>query len=106
MATGFPHEQLDCYRLAVEVARWMGRAKFPPGCADLADQGRRAARSVPLNIAEAARQGQAGANHFRIALGSAAETCAVLDLVEFPDAPEQQVKLRRIGAMLRRLSGG
>ena len=106
MATGFPHEHLDCYRLAIEVARWMGRAKFPPGCADLADQGRRAARSVPLNIAEAARQGQAGAQHFRIALGSATETCAVLDVVDLPGGAEQQVKLRRIGAMLRRLSGG
>ena len=38
MATGFPHEQLDCYRLAVEVARWTAKAKFPPGAgtADLA----------------------------------------------------------------------
>ncbi len=25
----FSHEQLDCYRLAVEVARWMRKAQFP-----------------------------------------------------------------------------
>ena len=106
MSPGFPHENLDCYRLSVEVARWMGAAKFPAGCADLGDQGRRAARSISLNIAEAARQGQAGVNHFRVALGSAAEACAVLDLVDLAGAAEQQAKLRRVGAMLRRLSGG
>jgi len=106
MATGFPHEVLLCYRLAVEVARWMLKAKFPPGCADLADQGRRASQSTPLNIAEAVRQGRAGVNHYRIALGSAAETCAVLDLVEIPGAAEQQAKLRRVGAMLRGLTRG
>ncbi len=44
-------------------------------------------------------------NHLRIALGSAAETCAVLDLVALPEAPARQAELRRIGAMLRRLGG-
>jgi len=57
-----------------------------------------------------ARGGQAERNHFRIALGSAAETCAVLDLVldepgiERDAVLENQQKLRRIGAMLHRLT--
>jgi len=102
---GFPHEILDCYRLAVGVARWVLAQRFPPRCSELADQAVRAATSVPLNIAEACRQGAAGRNHFRIAMGSAAELCAVLDLVDLPGGAERQAELRRIGAMLRRLAG-
>ena len=43
------------------------------------------------------------ANHYRIALGSAAETCSVLDLVVLPEGEEQQQKLRRVGVMLRQM---
>jgi len=108
---GFHHENLDCYRLAVEVALWVAKAPFGPGFTALRDQGIRASQSVVLNIAEGcARGGGAERNHFRIAQGSAAETCAVLDL--FPASQgvnrealqEQQQKLRRIGAMLHRLA--
>ena len=105
MSTGFPHETLDCYRLAVSVARWVGAARFPPRHADLADQALRASQSVVLNIAEGmALSGAARRNHLRIALGSAAETCSVLDLVALPEVDARQAELRRIGAMLRRLS--
>lgn len=104
MEPGFPHEQLDCYRLAVSVARWLLSQRFPPRCGELEDQAARAATSIPLNIAEACRGGAAGRNHFRIALGSAGELCAVLDVVELPDGAARQAELRRIGAMLRRLA--
>ncbi len=58
-----------------------------------------------LNIAEGAgRRGDAARNHFRIALGSAAEVCAVLDLVGLAGGAERQDELRRIGAMLAVLS--
>ena len=101
----FTHEGFDCYRLAVRVARWLHRTRFPRGSADLRRQAVRAADSVVLNIAEGfARDGGAGKNHFRIALGSAAETCAVLDLVDIPEADDRQHDLRRIGAMLAKLS--
>ena len=103
MSPGFPHESLDCYRLAVSIARWTLAAKFPPRCGDLADQACRAATSMPLNIAEAGKGDASGRNHYRIALGSAAELCAVLDLVELPGGAERQAELRRVGAMLRRL---
>ena len=100
-----PHERLICYRLALKVARWLHATRFPRGATDLRRQAVRAADSVVLNIAEgASRQGDAAKNHFRIALGSAAETCAVLDLVELPDAEERQHDLRRVGAMLGKLS--
>lgn len=105
MSPGFPHESLDCYRLAVGIARWIAAARFPARHAPLADQATRAAQSIVLNIAEGAgRGGPAGKNHFRMALGSAAEVSAVLDLVELPEAPTRRAELRRVGAMLRRLS--
>jgi four helix bundle protein len=67
-----------------------------------------AADSVVLNIAEGAgrRHGtsDAGKNHHDIALGSASECCAILDLVSAIDgAIDQQHKLRRIGAMLAKM---
>jgi four helix bundle protein len=106
MQYSFAHEQLDCYRLAVEVNRWFDQAVFPAGRAHLKDQGLRASDSVVCNIAEGcARRGTAaGRNSLRIALGSAGECCAVLDLVSLTGAREQQQKLRRVGAMLFRLS--
>ncbi len=101
----FAHESLDVYQLAVEVARWFARMPCPRGDADLKDQGRRASRSICLNIAEGRSvQGKARLNHYRIARGSAAECCAVLDLVpESKSTRETQAKLRRVGMMLQRL---
>ena len=104
----FDHERLDCYQLAIGVARWFARTPFPRGRAELRRQGQDAADSVVLNIAEGAgrrRANNAGKNHHQIALGSAAETCAVLDLAgNLPGAAAQQTNLRRIGAMLARMS--
>jgi four helix bundle protein len=55
-----------------------------------------------LNIAEAyGRQGAARQNHLRIALGSAAETCAGLDLVAGTD--DIGATCRRVGAMLSKM---
>ena len=101
----FDHERLDAYRLAVDVARAVAAARFPRGQADLRDQAVRASRSVALNIAEGrARGGGAAKNHYRIALGSAAETCAALDLADVAGGEALQDKLRRIGAMLSRMA--
>jgi four helix bundle protein len=108
MTYRFAHETLDCYKLAVEVARWFQQASFPRGRTRLKEQGQDAADSIVLNIAEGAGRrrgsGDAGKNHHDIALGSASECCAVLDLVHsLPGAVEQQQKLRRIGAMLAKM---
>lgn len=104
MEHSLSHETLDAYRLAVEVARLVRRTKFPAGDSSLRDQAKRAADSVVLNLAEGCHaQGGNRAKHFRIARGSAAEVCAVLDLVDLPDGPARQADLRRVVAMICRL---
>src|SRR5688572_110026 len=40
MTHRFAHEALDCYKLAVEVARWFRQTSFPRGCTRLKEQGR------------------------------------------------------------------
>ncbi len=101
----FDHENLDAYKLALEVAKSCSALRIPAGRSHLRDQLQRAADSVVLNIAEGrARGGDAGRNHFRIAAGSAAETCAALDLIGSAEAVQEQPKLRRVGAMLRGLT--
>lgn len=104
MQHSLPHERLDAYRVALEVARWVRATPFPAGDSALRDQAVRAASSVALNIAEgASSQGGNRGKHFRIAQGSAAETCAVLDLVALPGGVERQAELRRVVAMLCKL---
>ncbi len=103
----FTHENLDCYRLAVEVNRWFDGASFPRGRSHLRDQGLRAIDSVVVNIAEGVARQAVGAkrNHLDIALASAAEACASLEPVahRVTEAPDQQAKLRRVGAMLGKM---
>ena len=94
----------DAYRVALDVARWVRRMPWPTGEAALRDQAKRAADSVVLNLAEGCHaQGGNRNKHYRIARGSAAEVCAVLDLVELPDGAARQSQLRRVVAMLCRL---
>src|SRR5690349_8197773 len=80
MEFAFGHENLDCYRLALEVARWAARQNIPVARKHLRDQLVRASDSLVLNIAEGAGHppGDARRNHFRIAMGSAAEVSAVI----------------------------
>jgi four helix bundle protein len=101
----FAHDRLDVYRLAVEIARWAPTVGIPSYRKHLRDQLVRAADSVVLNIAEGAggQPGDARRNHFRIAAGSAAEVAAIVDLV-FPNAGDKAHDLRRLGAMLAKLS--
>jgi len=97
----FDHENLDCYRLAVESARWVCKSSWPKGMSELKSQAVRASASVCLNIAEGcARKGRAGINHLRIANGSAAETAAAIDIAFGDRAAGQKEQLRRVSAML------
>lgn len=79
------YERLDVYRTAIEFLQiaFTLVERIPRGYGALADQLRRAAMSIPLNIAEAA--GKSGAKdraHFHaIARGSAMECGAILDVV-------------------------
>ena len=100
----FLHEKLHCYQLAVEIGRWLRAADFPVGEASLRDQGKRAADSVALNIAEGTRMvGKNRRKYFAYAEASAAEACAVLDLIDIDGSAETQWRLRRVAAMARRL---
>jgi four helix bundle protein len=102
----FMHEGLDCYKLAVQVSRWAAKQVFPAQRKHLRDQLVRAADSVVLNIAEGAGRGPGDGrrNHYRIALGSAAEVAAIIDVSDLPQGDERRAELRRIGAMLTGLS--
>ena len=99
------YEDMDVYRLAVEVNRWFGGASFPRGRSHLREQGVRAMDSVVCNIAEGlSKQGPSRRRALDIAAGEAGEANAVLDCVALAGGAEQQGKLRRIGAMVAKLS--
>src|SRR5579884_933753 len=109
MTTGF-----DAYDNAVAIARAMrGLCEaIREHDRSLADQARRATQSIGLDVAEARKRTKGDRTHaFAIALGSANETRAALELAEAwgyvpaPDAAEALALLDREVAMLWRLSG-
>src|SRR5438045_3038578 len=106
-------QKLDVYQRAIEFLALTTEvsADVPRGHASLLDQLRRAATSIPLNIAEAAgRTGAAdAARTYAIARGSAMECAAVLDALLVLKVVEATMHQRgcellgRIVAMLTRL---
>ena len=107
-------QKLDVYRCSIEFAAIATDLckTIPRGHAELRDQLRRAAFSVPLNIAEGTGRVSApdGARHFAIARGSAMECAAALDVVRLlrvgTDEQHRQAieLLGRIVSMLSKLS--
>jgi four helix bundle protein len=105
--------KLDVYRCAIEFLALAAEAteQIPRGNAALLDQLRRAAVSIPLNIAEAAgRTGQAdAARAYAIARGSAMECAAALDalsvlkIVDVTTRKRGDELLERVVAMLTKL---
>lgn len=109
------HERLDVYQRAIEflAAALRIAERLPRGQAPLADQLRRAAMSIPLNIAEGSGRapGSADRSRFRgIARGSAMECGAILDVVRLldvaPDTDWAHAKglLVRVVEMLSKMS--
>jgi len=105
---------LDAQAVATQFATMLlGRlGKVPSVYRDLADQARRAATSIPLNIAEASgRTGKDRSHHFRIAYGSAQETTVAVQLlrsvgvVSMADEAVLLPLLDRVKAMTWRLAG-
>ncbi len=107
---GFQHEKLDVYNRSIELlarAEAVCRA-LPKGRAYLADQLRRAALSITLNVAEGAGEFAAAdkARFYRMARRSATECAAILDscrvlaLVQPAQIAEGRASLIRIVAML------
>ena len=108
------HERLDVYQLTLEfLARLLPALEsWPRGHSKLADQLRRAATSIPLNIAEGSGKAP-GPDHRRfyaIARGSAMEcgaipdVCRLLDLVPAQLTQHCKATLERIVAMLSRMA--
>ena len=107
-------QKLDVYRCAIEFLALSIRfpADLPKGHSALVDQLRRAALSVPLNIAEAAgRVSDADvARHYGIARGSAMECVAIVDVLQVLGAIDRQRHasglelLERVVSMLTKLA--
>jgi four helix bundle protein len=105
----------DAYDRSVDLLRTHAPlfASVAAQDASLADQLRRAAQSVPLNVAEGRRRtGRDRANRYRIALGSAAEVAACLDVamalgyLDEARVAESLALIDRVRAMTFRLSRG
>ena len=79
------HEKLDVYRCAIEFLGMALRlvGKLPRGNAPLADQLRRAAMAIPVNIAEGTGKVTEPdrARFYAIARGSAMECGALIDVI-------------------------
>ena len=81
------------YRCAIEMVAFSASisARMPKGFSSLTEQLRRAALSVPLNIAEAAGRNTDAdaARHYAIAPGSAMEFAALIDTLRVLDALDE-----------------
>jgi four helix bundle protein len=84
------YERLDVYQCAIEHLAFVFRSipNLPRGYSALVDQWRRAAMSVPLNIAEAVgKTSEADRNNrYAIARGEAMECGAIIDVVRLVGA--------------------
>ena len=106
----FEHERLDVYRASIEFLVLADEiaSELPKGRAYLADQLRRAATSVSLNIAEGAGEFAAAdqARFYRMARRSATECAAILNACGTPHltSPDRcapgRALLLRVVAML------
>src|SRR5262249_27395431 len=97
---------IDFFKLAIPLTE-----RAPVGYHSLNDQLRRAAVSIPLNIAEGSgKYGHDERRYFSIARGSALECAAIIDVLEALGAvsPEEAARakslLERIVSMLTKLS--
>ena len=98
-------QRLDVYQCAIQFLALCAQllATLPRGHSAMADQLRRAALSVPLNIAEAAgRTSEAdAARHYAIARGSAMECAAIIDALQILDLVSEQAHGRAIALLGR-----
>jgi four helix bundle protein len=101
------YEQLDVYQAAIAFAEVAFRivGLLPRGHATLADQLRRAAMSIPLNIAEGSSKSPTERAHFhRIARGSAMECGAILDVVRLLKVVSEEELARGRELVIRTVS--
>ena len=105
------HEKLEVYQKSIQFLALSSSisSQLPRGNGELSDQLKRAALSVPLNIAEAS--GRTGTNdnakHFAIARGSALELGAIVDAaftLQLLDGQKYMEAKRLIVSMVAMLS--
>lgn len=113
MLVVLPQDRLDAYRVSLDLVSLMiaVRRNLPRGHSELADQLKRAAFSVTLNIAEGGGEfsPKEKSRFYRMALRSAAESAAVLDILQRegvigePHWREGRELVHRLVGMLTRL---
>jgi len=106
-------QKLDVYQRSIEFLAFVRRVVqlLPKGHADLVDQLRRAAQSIPQNIAEGVGKITRGdrAKYYAIARGSAMECAAHLDVMRIEELIDEHHHARgielleRIVAMLTKM---
>jgi len=106
-------QRLDVYKCAIDfvVLSFRLQESLPRGLSAMRDQLRRAAFSIPLNIAEAAGKvsEKDRARYYSIARGSVMECAAVMDVVQAlgiwnqREVEEGLVLLERLVSMLTRM---
>jgi four helix bundle protein len=108
----FGFQRLDAYQCAIQFLALTAALaeRAPRGYGVLSDQLRRAALSVPLNIAEGSGKSERDAARFyTIARGSALECAAILDALEAlsvvnsEELRSSRVLLERVVSMLTKL---
>ena len=107
------HERLDVYQLSIQflAIAFALVETSPRGFAELRDQLRRAATSIPLNIAEGSGKldGPDRSRYYAIARGSAMECGAILDVLRLlspapnPSLDEGKRLLVRVVEMLSKM---
>src|SRR5678809_373431 len=105
----FPAEKLEAYRVARELVCEVARVSEGwRGWAELRDQAKAASSSAMLNIAEGAAQRSPAVKrrHFDIAMGSAGETAAALDVALALGLPGDMAHALRLARRLGALIGG
>jgi four helix bundle protein len=108
-------QKLDVYQRSIEFLAFVHRllARLPKGHADLADQLRRSAQSIPRNIAEGVGRMTRPdkARHYTIGRGSAMESAAHLDVMRVDALIDDECYaegielLERVVAMLTKMIG-
>jgi four helix bundle protein len=103
----FGFQNLDVYRCSSEFLAVATRLadRAPRGYSSLADQLRRAALSIPLNIAEGSGKfGNDARRFYAIARGSALECAAIVDAVEIVGGEEVEESVRARELLMRIVS--
>ncbi len=110
----FDHEKLDVYRVSMDFVKWAYRLcnRLKGADRNARDQLLRASQSIPLNIAEGnGKLPSPDRQRFlRIALGSALECAAIIDVLAVGEAIEDTTAARgrallvRVVAMLTKMT--